>query len=108
MKREPKNETFPRGLGADNEERESKTARKKGSFFGSRFISRPAKTEKTDPRSFFAPKPNGNTFYAGYRLSKKSFIGFHMAQELSRLRRSRSAAPPPKLKARSARQEVDL
>ena len=37
------------------------------------------------------------------RLSKKSFVGFHMA----RLRRSRSAASRPK-KARSARQEVDL
>ena len=67
------------------------------------------------------------------RLSKKSFVGFHMARDpkyashatphfwremqmktlqarqvdLSRLRRSRSAASRPK-KARSARQEVDL
>ena len=30
------------------------------SFFGSCFISRAAKTENPVPRSFFAPKPNGN------------------------------------------------
>ena len=35
------------------------------SFFGSRFISRSAKTENPVPRSFFAPKPNGNAYYAG-------------------------------------------
>ena len=54
-------------------------------------------------------------------ISKKSFVGFHMVRDhmrhsdfiwcerrdLSRLRRSRSAASRPK-KARSARQEVDL
>ena len=34
-------------------------------FFGSRFISRAAKTENPVPRSFFAPKPNGNACYAG-------------------------------------------
>ena len=34
-------------------------------FFGSRFISRTAKTENPVPRSFFAPKPNGNACYAG-------------------------------------------
>ena len=43
-----------------------------------------------------------------FRLSKKSFVGFHMARDdLLRLRRSRSAASRPK-KARSTRQEVDL
>ena len=31
-----------------------------------RFISRAAKTENPVPRSFFAPKPNGNACYAGY------------------------------------------
>ena len=36
------------------------------SFFGSRFISRAVKTESPLPRSFFAPKPNGNACYAGY------------------------------------------
>ena len=30
-------------------------------FFGSRFISVAVKTESPLPRSFFAPKPNGNT-----------------------------------------------
>ena len=33
---------------------------------GSRFISRAVKTENPLPRSFFAPKPNGNSRYAGY------------------------------------------
>ena len=33
------------------------------SFFGSCFISRAAKTENPVPRSFFAPKPNGNACY---------------------------------------------
>ena len=50
-----------------------------------------------------------NNTKGGYnctRLSKKSFVGFHMA-DLSRLCRSRSAASRPN-KARSARQEVDL
>ena len=42
------------------------------------------------------------------RLSKKSFVGFYMARDdLSRLRRSQTAASRPK-KARSAHQEVDL
>ena len=37
-------------------------------LFGSRFISRAAKTENLVPRSFFAPKQkNGNACYAGYR-----------------------------------------
>ena len=34
-------------------------------IFGSRFISRAAKTENSAPRSFLAPKPNGNACYAG-------------------------------------------
>ena len=34
-------------------------------FFGSRFIYRAGKTENPFPRSFFAPKPNGNACYAG-------------------------------------------
>ena len=34
-------------------------------FFGSCFISRAAKTENPIPRSFLAPKPNGNACYAG-------------------------------------------
>ena len=33
------------------------------SFFGFCFISRAAKTENPVPRSFFAPKPNGNACY---------------------------------------------
>ena len=43
------------GLGAKNEEQES--------FFGSRFIFRAGKTENPVPRSFFAPKLNGNVCY---------------------------------------------
>ena len=39
-------------------------------FFGSCFISRAAKTENPVPRSFFAPKPNGNPCYAGYHLNE--------------------------------------
>ena len=35
------------------------------SFFGSCFISRAAKPENPVPRSFFAPKPDGNACYAG-------------------------------------------
>ena len=35
------------------------------SFFGFCFISRAAKTVNPVSRSFFAPKPNGNTCYAG-------------------------------------------
>ena len=41
--------------------------RSKMAFFGSCFISRAAKTENPVPRSFFAPKPNGNACYAGYK-----------------------------------------
>ena len=40
-------------------------------FFGSCFISRAAKTENPVPRSFFAPKPNGNACYAGYKGHEK-------------------------------------
>ena len=36
------------------------------SFFGSRFISRAAKTENPVRLSFCAPKPNGNACYASY------------------------------------------
>ena len=36
-------------------------------FFGSGFISCAAKTENPVPRSFFAPKPNGNACYAQAR-----------------------------------------
>ena len=58
------------GLGAKNEEQESKTARKMAQVkerggVGSRFISRAVKTENPFPRSIFAPKPNGNACYAG-------------------------------------------
>ena len=40
------------------------------SLFRSSFISRAAKTENPVPRSFFAPKPNGNACYAGYLILK--------------------------------------
>ena len=39
------------------------------SFFGSRFISRAAKTKNLVPQSIFAPKQHGNTCYAGYLLT---------------------------------------
>ena len=35
------------------------------------FISRAAKTENRVPRSFFAPKPNGNACCAGYKGHEK-------------------------------------
>ena len=35
-----------------------------GEYFGSRSISRAAKTENPVPRSFFAPKPNRKTLAA--------------------------------------------
>ena len=73
--------TLACGLGAKNEERESRTARKMArvkerggggeemlpplSFFGTRSIYREAKTKNPVPRSFFAPKPNRNAGYAG-------------------------------------------
>ena len=46
----------------------------RGSFFGSCFISRAAKTENPVPRSFFVPKPNGNACYAGYNFNTYSFF----------------------------------
>ena len=57
------------GLGAKNEEQESKTARKitQVKEGGRGFISRAVKTENPVPRFFFAPKLNGNACYAGYR-----------------------------------------
>ena len=69
---------FRCGLGPKNEERQSETAwtmaqvKERGGggvrvrvffFFDSRFISRAVKTESPLPRSFFAPKPNGNAYY---------------------------------------------
>ena len=73
---------FRCGLGPKNEERQSETAwtmaqvKERGGggvrvrvrvffffFFYSRFISRAVKTESPLPRSFFAPKPNGNACY---------------------------------------------
>ena len=44
--------------------------------FGFRFISRAVKTENPVPRSFFAPKPNGNACYAGYLHGQKK--QFHL------------------------------
>ena len=38
------------------------------SFFGSCLISHAAKTENPVPRSFFAPKLNGNACYTGYKV----------------------------------------
>ena len=46
------------------------------SFFGSCFISRAAKTENPVPRSFFAPKPNGNACYAGYRKANDNLFPY--------------------------------
>ena len=57
------------------------------SFFGSCFIFRAAKTENPVPRSFFAPKPNGNACYAGY-----SSIDLHIHQ-CSDLQIHRSSHP---------------
>ena len=68
---QPAQQAFLCGLGAKNEERESKTVRQMaqvkelGGCFGFRFISPAVKTENTVPRSFFARKPNGNACYAG-------------------------------------------
>ena len=39
-------------------------------FFGFRFISLAAKTKNPVPRSFFAPKPNGNACFERYRPLK--------------------------------------
>ena len=43
-----------------------RTGRGWGRTFGFRFISRSVKTEIPLPRSFFAPKPNGNACFAGH------------------------------------------
>ena len=73
----PAQQAFLCGLGANNGERESKTARKMAQvkFFGSRFISRAVKTKNPLPRSFFAPKPNGNAcLLQGARLNETLFV----------------------------------
>ena len=49
------------------------------SLFGSRSISRAVKTESLRPRYFFAPKPNGNACYAGYKFIK--IINFRIVTE---------------------------
>ena len=41
---------------------------------GSRSIFRTAKTKNPIPRSYFAPKPNGNAFYAGDKGMHSSFL----------------------------------
>ena len=51
---------------------------------GSRFISRAVKTENPVPRSFFAPKLNGNACHAGYtwlRFETKASGSWEMAYE---------------------------
>ena len=48
-------------------------------FFGSCFISHAAKTENPHPRSFFAPKPNGNACYAGYTFTCKTDIWLYLS-----------------------------
>ena len=56
--------------------RESKTAQQRPlSFFGSRFISRAAKTENLFPRSFFAPKQHGNACYVAGRIKVLKKVG---------------------------------
>ena len=60
---QPAQQAFPCCFGAKTAR---KMARVSDSFFGSRFISRAAKTENLVPRSFFAPKQHGNACYAGY------------------------------------------
>ena len=78
---QPAQQVFRCGLGPKNEERQVKDRAENGPskragrgwgqgqgqgfffFFVSRFISRAVKTESPLPRSFFAPKPNGNACY---------------------------------------------
>ena len=43
--------------------------------FRERNESRAAKTENPVPRSFFAPRPNRNTCYAGYQFSGPIYLG---------------------------------
>ena len=86
---QPTQQAFLCGLGAKNEEQESKTARKmmqvnERGGSGSRFISRAVKTENPVPRSFFAPKLNGNACHAGYtwlRFETKASGSWEMAYE---------------------------
>ena len=86
---QPAQQAFLCGLGAKNEERESKTARKmmqvkERGGSGSCFISRAVKTENPVPRSFFAPKLNGNACYAGYtqlRFETKASGSWEMVYE---------------------------
>ena len=68
MKREPKNEPFFRAVFDSRSSLSAPKPRGNVSFVGSRFISRPAKSENPVPQSFFAPKPNGNACYAGYSI----------------------------------------
>ena len=51
-------------------------------FFGSRFISREAKTV---PWSFFTPKPNGNASYTGYCYADAGIKLSAKASKLSKL-----------------------
>ena len=44
-------------------------------IFDSRSISRAAKTEYPIPRSFFAPKPHGKAYYAGYVKDSREWRG---------------------------------
>ena len=66
---------FRCGLGPKNEERQVKDRAEndasKRAGRGFNLISRAVKTESLLPRSFFAPKPNGNACYAGYIMCKK-------------------------------------
>ena len=61
-------------------------------FFGSRFISRAVKTENPLPRSFFAPKPNGNACSAGQKAGY--FIGIREDQNVRLIDRCRSKEIP--------------
>ena len=54
-------------------------ARVSDSFFGSRFISRAAKTENLVPRSFFAPKQHGNACYYCCPIGDKD-LSYFLAQ----------------------------
>ena len=60
--------------GGGGEERKGTLPLPLPSFFGSRFISRAIKTENPLPRSFFAPKLNGNACYTGYTETANSSL----------------------------------
>ena len=62
-------------------------ASKRGAFFGSRFISRAAKTENLVPRSFFARKQHGNACYAGYVSPCETSLSGDEGGETSAVRR---------------------